>query len=213
MDDAQDPPTDAQRSSYHHGYLRDALIEAAVQLAEEIGPEQVTMREAARRAGVSSAAPFRHFPTKKALMTAVAENAMRRMQAEIEANVAAAAGGDAMVRFRAFGRGYLQFVVRWPTYFRILSDRRLLDWSSELQAGSAALQGQMRDLLTEAADQGLLGKADLAAALLDARAVSYGIARTYVDGQMSTWGVPDAESVEAMYAVLDRYVDRLGPRG
>ena len=199
----------ARRPTYHHGRLREALIEAAVALAEEIGAEHVTMREAARRAGVSSAAPFRHFPTKKALMTAVAEDALQRMRDGIDAAVAAIPAGDPLGRFRAFGQGYLQFVVRWPTYFRVLSDRRLLDWSPALQEGSAALQAQMRALLSEAGERGLLRSQDLRGMLLDARAVSYGIARTYVDGQMATWGVGEAEAEAEMHAVLDRFIDRL----
>ncbi|HEX7924546.1 MAG TPA: helix-turn-helix domain-containing protein, partial [Bradyrhizobium sp.] len=57
---------------YHHGDLRRVLIEAAMQLVGEGGPEAVSVREAARRAGVSPAAPFRHFPSRDALMNAVA---------------------------------------------------------------------------------------------------------------------------------------------
>ena len=62
------PPT-----TYHHGNLRQVLIDATLALIEEGGPEAVTVREAARRAGVSPGAPFRHFPTRTSLMTAVAE--------------------------------------------------------------------------------------------------------------------------------------------
>ena len=70
-------------TSYHHGNLREALIDAAVQLVEEGGPENVSVREVAKRAGVSPGAPFRHFSSKTALMTAVAEQAMSRFRAEI----------------------------------------------------------------------------------------------------------------------------------
>src|SRR5579863_903664 len=65
------PPPAAR--PYHHGDLRRVLIDAASQLAEEGGAEAVSVREAARRAGVSPGAPFRHFPSRDALMLAVAE--------------------------------------------------------------------------------------------------------------------------------------------
>ena len=77
------------------------LIDAALELAEEGGPEAVSVREAARRAGVSPGAPFRHFESRDALMTAVAEEAQRRFRAEIETALAAAPAGDPLQRFRA----------------------------------------------------------------------------------------------------------------
>jgi len=76
------------------------LIDAALQLAEEGGPEQVSVREAARRAGVSAGAPFRHFETRDALMTAVAEEAQRRFRDEIERALAEAPAGDPLSCFR-----------------------------------------------------------------------------------------------------------------
>lgn len=69
---------------YHHGDLRRVLIDAALQLAGEGGPDAVSVREAARRAGVSPGAPFRHFPSRDALMQAVAEEAQRRFRVEID---------------------------------------------------------------------------------------------------------------------------------
>ena len=89
---ADTPPRRHAAKPYHHGDLRRVLIDAALKLAEEGGPEAVSVREAARRAGVSPGAPFRHFDSRAALMTAVAEEAQRRFRAEIEAALAAGAG-------------------------------------------------------------------------------------------------------------------------
>ena len=91
---------------YHHGDLRRVLIDAALQLVGEGGPDAVSVREAARRAGVSPAAPFRHFPSRDALMNAVAEEAQRRFRAEIEAALSAAPAGDPLGRFRCLGLAY-----------------------------------------------------------------------------------------------------------
>jgi 3-phosphoglycerate kinase len=76
--------TSAQKP-YHHGDLRRVLIDAALQLVSEGGMDAVSVREAARRAGVSPGAPFRHFASRDALMQAVAEEAQRRFRTEIEA--------------------------------------------------------------------------------------------------------------------------------
>ena len=66
-------PRPGPRATYHHGNLRSALIEGASTLLEREGPLGVTLRGAARQAGVSQAAPYRHFPNKSALLAAVAE--------------------------------------------------------------------------------------------------------------------------------------------
>ena len=66
------------RHGYHHGDLRRVLVAEALQLAAEGGLDAVNIREAARRAGVSPGAPFRHFADRQALLTAVAEEAQRR---------------------------------------------------------------------------------------------------------------------------------------
>src|ERR1700760_4434311 len=97
---------------YHHGDLRRVLIDAALKLAEEGGPEAVSVREAARRAGVSPGAPFRHFESRGALMTAVAEEAQRRFRAEIEAALKEAPAREPLERFRAFGLAYLRWAMR-----------------------------------------------------------------------------------------------------
>src|SRR5437879_8403525 len=112
---------------YHHGDLRRVLIDAALQLVGEGGPDAVSVREAARRAGVSPGAPFRHFPSRDALMQAVAEEAQRRFRAEIEAALSEAAADDPLARFRSLGLAYVRWAMRNPTHFGILSGRRFFD--------------------------------------------------------------------------------------
>src|SRR3954454_4758668 len=101
---------------YHHGDLRRVLIDAALQLVGEGGVAAVSVREAARRAGVSPGAPFRHFASRDALMTAVAEEAQRRFRAEIEAALADVPADDHLRRFRSFGLAYLRWAIRNPAF-------------------------------------------------------------------------------------------------
>src|SRR5258707_13650775 len=75
---------------YHHGDLRRVLIDAALGLVEEGGVEAVSVGEAARGAGVSPGAPVRHFPSRDALLAAVAVVAQRRVRAESDAGLAEA---------------------------------------------------------------------------------------------------------------------------
>src|SRR6201992_4107452 len=112
---------------YHHGDLRRALIDAALKLAEEGGPEAVSVREAARRAGVSPGAPFRHFDSRAALMTAVAEEAQRRFRAEIEAALDETPSRDPLKRFRALGIAFISWAMKNPAHFEIISTGRHFD--------------------------------------------------------------------------------------
>ena len=73
--DTAESPAKAKRGTYHHGDLKRALTEAALQLVQEKGPKGFTLREVARRAGVSAAAPYRHFADKAQLLAAVAAKA------------------------------------------------------------------------------------------------------------------------------------------
>ena len=65
---ATSPSPEPKKPAYHHGDLRRALLDATVQLIEEQGLEAVSVREVARRTGVSPGAPFRHFPSRTALL-------------------------------------------------------------------------------------------------------------------------------------------------
>src|SRR5882757_9356453 len=104
------PPKRAPAAKpYHHGDLRRVLVDAAFELVTEGGAEAVSVREAARRAGVSPGAPFRHFPSRDALLAAVAEEAQRRFRAEISAALADVPEQDPLARFRALGRAYLRW--------------------------------------------------------------------------------------------------------
>src|SRR6201985_3281490 len=137
---------------YHHGDLRRVLIDAALQLAKEGGPQAVSVREAARRAGVSAGAPFRHFADRDALMTAVAEEAQRRVRAEIETALAEAPAGDPLKRFRAFGLAYLRWAIKNPAHFEIISSGRYFDHdaAAALSRDNAELIALTERMLTDA---------------------------------------------------------------
>lgn len=193
MTDATSPTS----TTYHHGNLREALIKAAVQLAEEGGADNVSVREVAKRVGVSPGAPFRHFASKTALMTAIAEEATNRFCAEIALAVEKVAVDDPMGRFAAVGVAYLRWAIQNPTHFQIISTRSLIDWGSSesLQRDNAAIRALMEEALTDAQRRGFLKSTNLAEAQIAGRALVYGLARMYVDGHFAQWGV-DGETAE-----------------
>ena len=194
---------------YHHGDLRRVLIEAALQLVGEGGPDGVSVREAARRAGVSPGAPFRHFPSRDALMNAVAEEAQRRFRAEIEAALAEAPASDPLGRFRRLGLAYLRWAMKNPTHFEIISSRRFFD--HDKAAGVSQDNAELIDLaertLAEAFAQGQLRSSDLKRVQIAGRALVYGFARMNIDGHFPRWGIAGAEAERTAEAILDLFIE------
>jgi AcrR family transcriptional regulator len=194
---------------YHHGDLRRVLIDAALKLAADGGPEAVSVREAARRAGVSPGAPFRHFDSRAALMTAVAEEAQRRFRTEIMVALAEAPARDPLKRFRAFGLAYLRWAMKNPAHFEIISSGRHFDHdaAAALSRNNAELIALTEQMLADASAAGSLRAADLKAVLIAGRALVYGFARMKIDGHFPRWGVEDAKVDRMAEAVVDLFID------
>jgi len=199
---------------YHHGDLRRVLLDAALQLVEEGGAEAVSVREAARRAGVSPGAPFRHFPSRDALMQAVAEEAQRRFRAEIEAALAAAAPDDPLGRFRCLGLAYLRWAMRNPTHFEIISSRRFFDHdrAAAIRSDNAELIELTGQTLADAFAAGQLRSADLKQIQIAGRALVYGFARMNIDGHFPRWGVANPEAERTAEAILDLFIEGIAKR-
>jgi len=193
---------------YHHGDLRRVLIDAALKLAEEGGPEAVSVREAARRAGVSAGAPFRHFASRDVLMTAVAEEAQRRFRAEIEAALAEAPADDPLKRFRSFGLAYLRWAMKNPAHFEIISSGRHFehDGALALSRDNAELIALTERLLTDAFAKGQLKPADPKQVLIAGRALVYGFARMNLDGHFPRWGVAKGDVGRMAEGIIDLFI-------
>jgi AcrR family transcriptional regulator len=193
---------------YHHGDLRRVLVDGALQLLEEGGAEAVSVREAARRAGVSPGAPFRHFQSRDALMMAVAEEAQRRFRAEIELALAGAPAADPLARFRSFGLAYLRWAMRNPAHFEVISSGRFFDHdkAAGLSRDNAEVIGMTERTLAEAFAQGQLRALDLKQVQIAGRAMVYGFARMNIDGHFPRWGIADAEAERTAEAIIDLFI-------
>jgi AcrR family transcriptional regulator len=106
------PPKDAR--PYHHGDLRRALLEAATQAIAEVGPAAVSLRDLARRAGVSHAAPAHHFGDKAGLLTAVATDGFRQLAATLGQT------SQATGSFLEIGVAYVGFAVTHRAHFEVM---------------------------------------------------------------------------------------------
>src|SRR5690349_24327221 len=110
--------TARRRQSYHHGDLKRALTSAALSLVAEKGPKGFTLTEAARRAGVSAAAPYRHFADKAELLASVAEQGFLALHADLTAAADAASGPKAQVN--ELGRAYVRWAVTHPDHYQVM---------------------------------------------------------------------------------------------
>lgn len=114
--------TARKKSGYHHGDLRSELIEATQRLLVTHDPSQVRISEACRLAGVSTAAPYRHFESREDLLEAVAINGMQRMGEQMQQTLSRQARGSE-ASIAALGKAYLQFARTEPNLFRMIFQR------------------------------------------------------------------------------------------
>ena len=112
------------RRGYHHGNLREALVTAALELIAAKGPAGFTVAEAARLAGVSPAAPYRHFRDADALLAEVATRGFDRLADSMDAAFKAGRARP-VAAFEAAGRAYLDFARTQPAYYAAMFDSRL----------------------------------------------------------------------------------------
>ncbi len=202
----------AHQRPYHHGNLRQALIEMAVAVAEETGKNLISVREVARRLDVSSGAPFRHFPNRESLMTAVAEEALVRLRLRVERDQLGAPT-DPIARLKTLGRTFIRWALQNPTQFRLVSSRRLFEFerSASLPVHFDAIRQITMNLVEQAQSAGALSAGAVPEMALALRALVYGLARMQVDGQLPQWQVNASQTERTLISAMDLIVDGLSP--
>ncbi len=122
-------PAMAGKRDYHHGNLKEALIEAGIEILDEVGWDALSLRACAARAGVSHAAPAHHFGNVKGLRTALAAVAFSRFHTTL-AEFRDTAEPDPKLRLQAAGAGYVTFALRHPGLFKLMFGGADLDYDN-----------------------------------------------------------------------------------
>ncbi|MFB1479061.1 TetR/AcrR family transcriptional regulator [Corallococcus sp. RDP092CA] len=205
----------AERVRYHHGDLRQALVDAAVALIAEEGFSALTLREVARRAGVTHAAPYRHFADKEALLEAVAHEGFRAMAREMRERMAPQA--DPLERLYAAGEAYVLFAVRHPPHFRVMFGPHFTRPLSPPPAveGEADAFTLLVSTIEAGQAAGLLRPGESRPLTLTAWSLVHGLASLFVDRQLGE-SPQGAEAAEALARVQTRLLVeglKLPPRG
>lgn len=192
---------------FHHGDLRNALMVIARRLVKQHGPEQFSLREAAREAGVSPNAAYRHFADRRALLRQLARQGFLELAMEME-QAMAAAGDDPVARFRANGLAYVRFATRESDLFTLMFGPYGAGGGTEgLDARGPATGMTGFDLLGSVLDglvvAGYLAPADRAGAEAMLWPAVHGIAVLTNAGVMPP---PVEASFERAYPMLERAI-------
>lgn len=185
---------------YHHGDLRHALVEAALEVLAEGGTEALGLRELARRVGVSASAPYRHFRDRQALIQAVAAAGFEEFLAAIEAAKAGVAPED---QLEAMAEAYVQFALRYPRLYKLMFSSELGKF--EDKALRRAADAAYESLAVAAAKQDPDSPGEAA---IGAWAFVHGLSMLLLDEQLL--GVSAANAEPLVRALARRHAQRFG---
>lgn len=183
-----------KRAEYHHGDLKNALVEAAARLVVERGIAALSLREVAREAGVSHAAPYHHFIDKSALLAAVAEEGFKRFDS-YQARALRGAPTDPRERLKALGRAYVRFAIANPHFFRIMFREDVIGGNRPASLAEVANRTFDRLVNTVRECQKLSGNKseNPIPSAIRAWALVHGLASLWLDGPLHR--IPDAKKI------------------
>lgn len=186
------------KKPYHHGDLRNALIAAGHALLAEEGVTALELRKVARRAGVSQAAPYRHFADKQALVAAIAEDGFRRLAEQTRLALESAPDAPRQ-QLLAIAHGYVQFALDHPALMREMFSGLTIQRTAypSLYAASKAGFALMLDVIERGQARDEFAAAEPTQQALVAWSLFHGLAMLLIEDQ-----IPDARASETMVVQL-----------
>jgi AcrR family transcriptional regulator len=195
--------TAPRKAGYHHGDLRNALLAAALVLLRQHGPNAVSLREVAKQAGVSHAAPYRHFEDKHALLAAIAHEGFRRLGEAMAAAERSAA--DPHQQLIEAGRAYVELAVASPEITQLmfggyLDPQRCRD---ELRDEADKAFAGLLKIIENGKAAAMLKKRDSQELALAAWSLAHGFAMLVAGGQLASVAA-DRKAIDALSRALGR---------
>ncbi|MFN2398889.1 MAG: TetR/AcrR family transcriptional regulator [Gemmatimonadaceae bacterium] len=187
---------------YHHGDLRRALLESAADLLAEPGTQSLSLREVARRSGVSHAAPYRHFADKIALEAGVAESGFSSLRAALVAASDSESGGD-LASLEAVAVAYVGFAARNRPSFRAMFGTAFSERSKHppLREASDAMFAVFLEVVSRCQMSGAMRPGSTRVHALALWSILHGLAVLIVCGQLGSNDPPDATERRARQMV------------
>jgi AcrR family transcriptional regulator len=174
-----------KKDAYHHGDLRRALLDASLAVLDEGGVGALSLREVARKAGVSHSAPYHHFPDRASLLAAIAEEGFTQLARQMAE--ARAAAPDARARLEACGLAYVRFALGSPARFKLMFRPELAPTTAAAAAPRGAAPTALETLtgaIVDAQAAGLAPPGDPKPFVLTAWSSVHGLASLWLDGPL-----------------------------
>lgn len=179
------------RMGYHHGDLKTVILEQAATLVAERGADGISLRELARAAGVSHAAPAHHFTDRRGLFTALATEGFRLLAAALD---------DARPQFVDAAKAYVRFALDHPGHYEVMFDKSLYDdTDGDLVAAAAAAGAELNRGVGTLTDPKAASDPDGAA--LAAWSLVHGFSTLWLNDAIDTTGDPIAQ-VQRLATIL-----------
>lgn len=164
--------------AYHHGDLPGTLLRAAMDLLEENGASELSLRATARRAGVSTAAPYRHFADREALLSTIAAVGYRELATDL---IAAHPEPKTADDLATIAIAYVQFAVNRPGLFRVMFAEKCDPANPERSAAVTAIQDRLNSIV-----QQVFPSSDPEAMAIAVWGLVHGLAFLHLDGKLDT---------------------------
>ncbi|MBI5934845.1 MAG: TetR/AcrR family transcriptional regulator [Chloroflexi bacterium] len=197
------------RKTYHHGDLKNALIQAGIEILAEEGVSGLSLRKAARKAGVSHAAPYAHFADKQNLIAAIASDGHKKIFEQFEA-IRARHADDPLRQFLIGAWAYMQFGLESPDHYKITFSGAIQDEHSHpefLEYSQRNMQA-LRNIIERCRSAGVLSGEDVNSEL---QAVSiwgllHGLVLLMIQGQLPSRLMQTTPAKDMLIAALQQFV-------
>lgn len=194
--------------TYHHGDLRTAVLDQVRRIIREQGVSVVSIREVARRARVSHAAPSHHFGNKAGLLTAFAIQGYDRLADTVTADIAAAGVRTPPDALAVMGQAYVRFALENPEHFGVMFPGELVNEEDpEYIRATNRCYGPLMDVVAKGSAQGTL-QADVKLVATSAWSLVHGLASLWLSGRIQDrTGATDAKALAK--AVTELFVEKM----
>ena len=193
----------AQPDAYHHGNLREGLLQAAIKQLKENGVEKLSLRAISRDVGVSQSAPFRHFKDKNAVLVALATEGFLRLKASMEG----VPPTKKVSKLSSTGMRYVEFAIKNPEVFKLMfgSSIEQADQYPELQEAGKSAYAVLERVVTEGVENGMYSPQPAEELAFAAWATVHGLAHIAIENKGPD--IPEEEKIHLVKSTLNIFHD------
>jgi AcrR family transcriptional regulator len=193
--------------TYHHGDLRTTLLETAIKMLATRSPSELSLRELAREAGVSGAAPYRHFKDKNELLAAISQQGFE-MKFSYMIKAMKEAKGDPEKMFFGCGLAYFKMGKDHPQHFKLMMSSEVIPCETypELMKIASTTFVLVREMVSRCQEKGLIGKGDPYLKAMNCWSVLNGFTSLYADGGLEWLGVTKGNAEKALQTLMSQFL-------